>query len=179
MCISHHNHLVMDHKLHDAIQDLFGTDVASAQPVSGGDINQAYRLDLSDGNSVFLKVNRPDLEDMFHAEKEGLAALAASGAIAVARPLFAGKDPEESISYLLLVCAGGKSLRIILGRFRQIPCPDASAEYGYVYTRRPVWLYPEQLYRKNSAEQYHAQFICSFLQKGAASASDTDGRSVV
>lgn len=94
----------MDISIRQCIRNFFGNEIQikGRVPVSGGDINQAYRLDLSDGNSVFLKVNRPDLEDMFHAEKEGLSALAASGAIAVARPLFAGKDPEESISYLLL-----------------------------------------------------------------------------
>ena len=94
----------MNVSIRQCIRGLFGDDVQINRriPVSGGDINQAYRLDLSDGETVFLKTNRPELEDMFHAEQEGLSALSASGVIAAVRPLYAGKDPEEGVSYLLL-----------------------------------------------------------------------------
>ena len=94
----------MDISIRQSIRNLFGSGVqiTGRMPVSGGDINQAYRLQLSDGNLVFLKTNRPELEDMFHAEQEGLSALASSGVIPVAVPLSAGNDPEENVSYLLL-----------------------------------------------------------------------------
>ena len=94
----------MDISILQSIRNLFGNDVqiSGRTRVSGGDINQAYRLQLSDGSLVFLKTNRPELEDMFHAELEGLSALASSGVIPVAAPLSAGRDPEENVSFLLL-----------------------------------------------------------------------------
>ena len=94
----------MDVSIRQCIRNIFGNEIQIEErmPVSGGDINQAYRLRLSDGSSVFLKTNRPDLEDMFRAEKEGLSALSASGVIPVVQPLFVGRDPEEEVSYLLL-----------------------------------------------------------------------------
>ena len=94
----------MDLSIRQSIRNHFGNDVQIIRriPVLGGDINQAYTLQLSDGSRVFLKTNQPELEDMFHAEQEGLTALRSSGVIPVAVPLSAGKDPEEKVSYLLL-----------------------------------------------------------------------------
>ena len=86
------------------IQKLFGESVRILKltPVSGGDINAAFRLKLSDGRDVFLKTNRTALAGMFSAEAEGLAALGASGVIPSARVLGYGKDPDRDCSYLLL-----------------------------------------------------------------------------
>ena len=82
----------------EAISALFSPSVtvADRQRVSGGDINRAYRLELSDGARVFLKCNRPDLLAMFTAEAEGLNALRAAGAIGVPEPLAAGADNTEA-----------------------------------------------------------------------------------
>ena len=82
----------------DAINSLFGTTakVVDRQRVSGGDINRAYRLDLSNGERVFLKSNRARLLDMFTAEAHGLEALRATGTIGVPEPLAVGTDETES-----------------------------------------------------------------------------------
>lgn len=90
--------------IQDHIRNIFGDDVhiADQRPVSGGDINAAFRLSLSDGSEVFLKTNRVGLEDMFCAETEGLAALDKAGMIPAAKPLGFGTDPERSCSWLLL-----------------------------------------------------------------------------
>ena len=48
--------------LSEAISGLFGagTEIEQSKPVHGGDINAAYRLVLSDGNTVFMKSNSKD-----------------------------------------------------------------------------------------------------------------------
>lgn len=72
---------------------------ASLRPVGGGSINTAARLE-SDAGPVFLKTNRPDGFEMFAAEAEGLAELAAAGAVRVPRVFGAGVDAGRA--WLLL-----------------------------------------------------------------------------
>jgi fructosamine-3-kinase len=55
--------------------------------VTGGDINDAYRLTFVDGGHAFLKRHEQAPEAMFSAEAEGLAALARAGALSVPRVL--------------------------------------------------------------------------------------------
>ena len=61
-------------RLEDVITKTYGNDVRVIKrtPVSGGDINRAYMLDLSDGTKVFMKSNRKSNADFFRAEAEGL-----------------------------------------------------------------------------------------------------------
>ena len=61
----------------------------AAIPVSGGDINTAWRLDGAEGSRYFLKLNQQRLLPMFAAEAEGLSALAA-GALRVPAPIAHG-----------------------------------------------------------------------------------------
>ena len=81
-----------------AISALFGPSVRviERQRVPGGDINRAYRLELSNGENVFLKSNRAGLLDMFNAEARGLEALRETGTIGVPEPLAAGADNSEA-----------------------------------------------------------------------------------
>ena len=60
-----------------------GVTVTKRRRVSGGDINDAYLLQLSDGRSVFLKENTKDNAGFFAAECEGLKALVSTKAIGV------------------------------------------------------------------------------------------------
>ena len=50
-----------------------GARVASAEPVSGGDINDAYRVRLDDKRVVFVKTHAHPPPGMFAAEAAGLA----------------------------------------------------------------------------------------------------------
>ena len=75
--------------------------VTDRRAVSGGDINRAYRLTLSDGTAVFLKANTASLLPMFAAEAEGLHAMAETGAIGVPEPRAVGTDPDLG-AFLLL-----------------------------------------------------------------------------
>ena len=81
-----------------AISALFGPSVKviERQRVSGGDINRAYKLELSSGECAFLKSNRQRLLNMFTTETQGLEALRATGTIGVPEPLVVGADETEA-----------------------------------------------------------------------------------
>ncbi len=91
----------MAQALADAVAAACGLrlDAASLRPVGGGSINTAARLE-SDAGPVFLKTNRPDGYEMFAAEAEGLAELAAAEAVRVPRVLGLGVDAGRA--WLLL-----------------------------------------------------------------------------
>ena len=71
----------------------------AAHPLSGGDINTAYRLQ-SPERSYFVKLNRADLLSMFEAEFAGLQALAKTQTVRVPVPIACGKTAEQA--YLVL-----------------------------------------------------------------------------
>ena len=69
----------------EIIHDIFGNniEITGSRPVSGGDINEAFRLFLSDGNTIFLKENSKKNASFFKAEETGLAAIRKTGGICV------------------------------------------------------------------------------------------------
>lgn len=75
----------------NALRDA-GIKVASRsvpRAVGGGDVSAAWRVETSD-SAVFVKTGPPASTDMFAAEAEGLAELAAPGVIRVPRVLACG-----------------------------------------------------------------------------------------
>jgi fructosamine-3-kinase len=69
--------------------------LTGASTVPGGDINQCYRLETSEG-AFFMKVNASLFGlDFFEKEARGLLMLANTGAIRVPRPLFDGKFHQQ------------------------------------------------------------------------------------
>ena len=86
----------------EAIAGIFGNDlrIISKNQVYGGDINQSYKLTLSDGSPVFMKSNTPKNLSFFEAEAKGLEALRQTGTIGVPKVLGMGAD--RNISFLLL-----------------------------------------------------------------------------
>ena len=90
--------------LREAVASVFGGEIhiADRYPVYGGDINQSYRLSLSDGSTVFLKANTLKNLSFFEAEAKGLEALRSANAIGVPRALAIGTDEGERISFLLM-----------------------------------------------------------------------------
>lgn len=75
-------------------------NIEGRRSVHGGDANDAYRLLLSDGSSLFIKANTIGNADFFRAEAEGLAAMRATGAIRVPEVYATGID--EGYSFLLM-----------------------------------------------------------------------------
>ena len=73
--------------------------VVAAFPLSGGDINSAFRLQGND-TSYFVKLNRPDLMAMFEAEFTGLQELARTRTIRVPVPVVCGQTAEHAFLVL-------------------------------------------------------------------------------
>ena len=97
--------------LNDILKTRYGSSVtvSGKKPVSGGDINRAYALLLSDGSRLFMKSNRRDNADFFRAEAEGLEALKAAGAIRVPEVIARGTDGDESFLLLEYIEEGRRS----------------------------------------------------------------------
>ncbi len=75
-----------------AVGAALGAEVLGWRPVSGGDINQAHRAELSDGRVVFVKSNDRAPATMFAAEARGLAWLDEAHALRVPAVLAQGPD---------------------------------------------------------------------------------------
>jgi fructosamine-3-kinase len=78
---------ILGHHLSIELESDFKIDFV--KQVSGGDINQAFLLQVGQ-QSWFIKVNRASLLEMFEAEQAGLNEIAATDTIRVPQPLSCG-----------------------------------------------------------------------------------------
>ncbi|MEO1171826.1 MAG: fructosamine kinase family protein [Myxococcota bacterium] len=92
-----------------AIAEALGTDVRSAEPLSGGDINDAFALTLADGRRVFAKTNRRAPQSMFPAEARGLRWLAEAEALTVPTVLAVNGDAGPAFLVLELLDPGRRT----------------------------------------------------------------------
>lgn len=77
--------------------------ISGTRRITGGDINRAYGLSLSDGTQLFMKSNTPDNISFFKTEAAGLTTMASTGAVRTPRLLCYGSDSEENgFSFLLM-----------------------------------------------------------------------------
>jgi len=76
-----------------ALEGALGQAITDAQPVHGGDINQAARVTLRGGDALLLKWKRGADADFFLAEAHGLRLLAGAEAIRVPGVLAVGSEP--------------------------------------------------------------------------------------
>ena len=97
--------------LNEVITGKYGNNVHVERriPVSGGDINSAYALELSDGSSVFMKANRRENADFFRAEAEGLDAIRQTNTVRVPGVITAGTDGNEAFLLLEYIASGSGS----------------------------------------------------------------------
>jgi fructosamine-3-kinase len=86
--------------LWDHVGRALGSPVQQSSSVSGGDINDAYRVTLADGREIFVKTNGNAPKGMFQAEARGLRWLAEAGAIAVPAVLAVSND--DALPFLAL-----------------------------------------------------------------------------
>jgi protein-ribulosamine 3-kinase len=86
--------------LRAALERALGAAVGECTTVSGGDINDAYRVRLED-RLVFVKTNLRSLPGMFSTEARGLEWLRAAKALRVPEVL-AVSAPEDSAQFLVL-----------------------------------------------------------------------------
>ena len=80
----------MKQALREELGAALGAAVAAVRPLSGGDINDAWRVELSDGRAVFVKTRERADAEMFLRESEGLAWLAEARALRVPEVLAVG-----------------------------------------------------------------------------------------
>jgi fructosamine-3-kinase len=88
--------------LEAALGGALGAEVVAATPLGGGDINDAYRVQLDDGRAIFVKTNRGTDRRMFPCEAKGLAWLAEPGAIRVPEVLAVSDEEGEGPQFLAL-----------------------------------------------------------------------------
>jgi fructosamine-3-kinase len=97
--------------LDSALERAFGARVASAERLSGGDINDAFAVRLADGRSLFVKTNETAPAGMFQAEARGLAWLASANAVRTPEVLAVGSDDDAAFLALELVLPGARRPR--------------------------------------------------------------------
>lgn len=91
--------------LERALVNMYGQEIKIVQShrITGGDINDAYGLVLSDGTRLFMKSNARENVSFFTAEAEGLHAIAQTGAIGTPHLFCCGTDAGRGgISFLLM-----------------------------------------------------------------------------
>jgi fructosamine-3-kinase len=85
-----------------AVEAALGAKCERAAPVSGGDINEAFRVTLSDGRTVFVKTNARADVSMFPAEARGLAFLDEAKALRIPQVLAVSSGKAGEPSFLAL-----------------------------------------------------------------------------
>ena len=88
-----------------ALERSFATRVISASRLAGGDINDAFAVELGDGRRVFVKTNADAPDGMFQAEAHGLDFLAAARALRVPRVLGLSDERPSFLALELLAAA--------------------------------------------------------------------------
>ena len=88
--------------LQSHIEQQIGCKVVSAQIVSGGSINQAARVEISDIGTCFLKWNTSADPDMFEKEALGLNLLADAETKLIIPKVIAKGKTSQNTGYLLL-----------------------------------------------------------------------------
>lgn len=99
--------------IRDATQRPFSA--RDATPVGGGSINEAYRMEGTDGSRYFLKLNDARHLPMFAAEAQGLNAIAATNALRVPQPVAHGSADAHSFLVLEHLELGSRGDARLLG----------------------------------------------------------------
>jgi fructosamine-3-kinase len=105
--------------------------IADVEPMSGGCINQAWRLENRDGTYYFVKLNDADKLAMFAAESAGLTAIAATNTVRVPLPITHGTAGEHAflvLEYLDLHPTGNTPL---LGEQLAALHKSTSEQFGF------------------------------------------------
>jgi fructosamine-3-kinase len=89
-------------RLADAVERALGTRVVASSVVRGGDVAQAFRLELDDGRVVFAKTHPAPPVGFFTTEAAGLVWLAEAHAVRVPEVLAVADGDDEEPSFLVL-----------------------------------------------------------------------------
>ena len=96
--------LISYKSIEEGIKACFGESVTIKDEsyVSGGDINVAKCLKLSNDEKIFVKMNSIEKSGFFAAEEIGINAIAATDTIQVPKLLFRGEDKTTGKSFLAM-----------------------------------------------------------------------------
>ena len=111
-----------------------GVEVLSSRAVSGGSINAAWWVELSNGERRFVKTNSSAAADMFEREVEGLAALAGVGALRIPVDAMAGEAGSERFLVMEAIETGrpGDGFFADFGRrFAELHRGSIAGRYGF------------------------------------------------
>lgn len=92
----------MDEHTRRAVSEALGAKVTDVRSLGGGDINDAFQVDLVDGRRVFVKTNDRASRAMFPAEARGLRWLAGAGALRVPEVLAVSSEEGDGPPFLAL-----------------------------------------------------------------------------
>ncbi len=150
--------------LSEVIKKTYGNNISvtGKQRVSGGDINEAFILQLSDGRRVFLKENARENVGFFSAETEGLGAIASTKTISVPTPQAYGTYGDSSF-LLMEALESGHMVKDFWERFghaladmHKAPTTALLPEKKYGFTRDN---YIGAGYQKNTAKETWIDFF--------------------
>ena len=85
-----------------ALEAALGARVERSKSVTGGDINQASKIELSDGRSLFVKTNDHADPAMFPSEARGLTWLAEAAALRVPKTIAVSSGRAGEPAFLVL-----------------------------------------------------------------------------
>jgi fructosamine-3-kinase len=86
----------------EAVEAALGGKITRTTPLSGGDINDAYRAELAGSRAVFVKVNERADPAMFPAEARGLRFLASAGVLRIPEVLAVSSGTLGEPAFLVL-----------------------------------------------------------------------------
>jgi len=101
----------MGAELLGALERVLGVEPRSCSSCAGGDINQAYRVELRDGRSIFVKTQPGAPEGFFASEARGLAWLAEAHALPVPEVIAVQDAPEVPLLALAWIDTSQGSMR--------------------------------------------------------------------
>ena len=117
-----------------------GAKVTGQRSVGGGDINNAYRLEISDGSIIFMKENTAVNIGFFSAEAKGLAAIRSTGAIGTPDVLALGTDHTRSFLLLSYIGSGSRIKGFFerfgedLANMHKSPCDEYTPKGKFGFT---------------------------------------------
>ncbi len=97
----------MSAALASALSRELGAAVTALHPISGGDIDDAYRARLQDGRELFVKTHARALPGLFACEARGLRWLAEARALRIPEVIAVSDEPPAFLALELIVAAGG------------------------------------------------------------------------
>lgn len=163
-------------------EDVLGAAVTAGTAVAGGDLNEAWRLELDDGRRAFVKTSPDALPGSFAAEAAGLRWLAEPAGLAVAEVLGVHDPDGEAAGPRLLALAwiedraGGRDTEQ-LGRGLAAVHLAGAARFGNAPPgapggdRAPLRLGPLQI-PNDAAEEWHTFYAASRVMPVAEMAAD-------